>query len=88
MRLVYFTADWCQPCRKFGPLLTAEAAARGLPVERVDIDTRTDAARAYSVMSVPTVVVLSSAGQMVDRFGSMPAYDLRARLDAVKEGHL
>lgn len=83
-RLFYYSAQWCQPCRKFGPLLAEEAEARGLELDKRDIDTDegASAAQVFSVMSVPTVVAVR-AGQIVDRFGYMPAPQLRERLDAL-----
>lgn len=48
IRLIYFTATWCGPCRTFGPLL----ARQGLPIERVDIDHDPEGvASAYGVLS-------------------------------------
>lgn len=82
--IFYFSAEWCQPCRRFGPLLTKEAADRGLELDKRDIDTEAGAraAKTFGVMSVPTVVAVR-AGQIVDRFGYMPAPQLRERLDAL-----
>lgn len=83
IRLYYFTAAWCSPCRKFGPVLINEAADRGLELVRVDLDNDTAGlAHAFSVMTVPTVVVLRS-GEIVDRFGNLGPNALRDRLTAL-----
>ncbi|RLK22668.1 thioredoxin 1 [Micromonospora sp. M71_S20] len=82
-RILYFTAPWCVPCRKFGPMLDVQARARDLPVQRLDIDE--DAAGrvalALDVQSVPTVIV-ESDGEVVDRFGALSPIALRDRLEA------
>ncbi|MFG3710101.1 thioredoxin family protein [Micromonospora sp. NPDC047730] len=83
-RFFYFSAEWCQPCKRFGPLLTTELADRGLELVKCDIDTDGGAvaARTFGVMSVPKVLAVR-AGQVVDDFGYMPATALRERLDAL-----
>lgn len=78
IRLIYFTATWCGPCRTFGPLL----ARQGLPIERVDIDHDPEGvASAYGVLSVPTVVVLDGEA-VIDRFGALGPAALQARLSS------
>lgn len=83
-RLFCFTAEWCAPCRKFGPSLTKEAEDLGLIVNRLDIDAAPEAAHAMSVMSVPTVIAVR-AGQIVDRFGYLGPVALRERLSSLME---
>lgn len=85
IRILYFTAAWCGPCRSFGPLLYRVADAQLLAVERVDIDANPGLAQAHGVMSVPTVVVVRD-GETVDRFGALPPLALRDRLDALAGG--
>lgn len=87
IRILYFTAAWCGPCRSFGPMLTREAEARGLKVERVDFDDSAAYGLAiqHAVTSVPTVIVRRD-GQTVDRFGVLSAPALRDRLDALAGG--
>ncbi|GAA2843992.1 thioredoxin [Actinoplanes cyaneus] len=79
--LAYFSAPWCAPCRKFGPLLTAEAQARGLSVQRFDVDRDARTSAQNGITSVPTVLVWRD-GQVVDRFGQLPPAALRERLEA------
>lgn len=87
-RILYFTAAWCGPCRKFGPVLTREAHARGLHVQRVDLDDDpAGLALAYEVQSVPTVLVVrdtpSRDVEIVARFGAVGVTALADHLDAV-----
>lgn len=82
MRLAYFTAKWCGPCRQFGPLLEREAEARGLPVDKIDIDENTELTMRFQIISVPTVIAVE-AGEVADRFGFMRPLELRQRLDAL-----
>lgn len=85
VRFLYFTAQWCAPCKKFMPLLREELRVRGLSADVIDVDADPGRAQAFDIQSVPTVVAIRN-GKVVDRFGALPASNLRARLDAVKEG--
>lgn len=80
-KLIYYTAEWCGPCKQFGPLLMQEAEARGLEVEKRDVDTHSHEAQAHGVISIPTVLVTDERGEVLDRIGFMPPHRLRARLD-------
>ncbi|OKI45118.1 thioredoxin family protein [Micromonospora sp. CB01531] len=85
-QLLYFSAQWCRPCKAFGPRLTAEADARGLELLKVDIDgPNKHLVDEFGVSSVPTVLVLK-AGKVADKFGPLSPQYLRARLDAAEEG--
>ncbi len=60
-----FCADWCGPCRAMSPTVEA-LAARGFPVEKVNIDQRPDLARKYRVGPIPCFVMVVD-GREVDR---------------------
>ena len=80
---VEFTADWCPPCRVFGPVV--ESAAREhadrLRVFQLDSDTSPAASARYGVRSLPTLLVFRD-GEPVDRvIGAVSAAALRERLD-------
>lgn len=64
MRLLYFHAEWCDPCKRVGPLVEALAGKAGVPVVHVDVDQPGELQELHRVMSVPTVVV-ESAGEPV-----------------------
>ncbi|WP_425470349.1 thioredoxin [Streptomyces diacarni] len=57
--LVDFTADWCPPCRMVAPVLAHIAAEREgtLKVVSLDVDRNPATQAAYSVMSMPTLVL-------------------------------
>lgn len=86
-KIMYFTADWCRPCKKFGPALKREAAARDIEVETIDVDKDTEGtALAYGVMSLPTVLVFWRENEqhrwnLVERFGALSTSAIAQRLD-------
>jgi thioredoxin 1 len=56
-QLWYFSADWCGPCKQFGPVMD-ELAKQGMSIKRLNIDYTPDAAKIYKVQSVPTVILV------------------------------
>jgi len=60
MKILRFTASWCQPCKMLAKNL--EGATLGVPIEVVDIDVFPDVAMDYGIRSVPTLVCISETG--------------------------
>lgn len=56
MRLIRFTASWCQPCKQLANIL-AEIETPVF-IEVIDIDERSDVAMDFGIRSVPTLVML------------------------------
>lgn len=63
--LVDFWAEWCAPCRMVSPILEEIAAEHGdkIDIVKLNIDENPQTARAYAIMSIPTMAVFV-AGKM------------------------
>ena len=54
----YFTADWCQPCKKTRPIveeLNREQTNAGFQI--IDVDDNYDLVKAFNIKSVPTFIL-------------------------------
>lgn len=54
----YFTADWCQPCKKTRPIveeLNRDQTTAGFQI--IDVDGATDLVKIFKVQSVPTFIL-------------------------------
>lgn len=69
MKVYYFTAPWCQPCKKFGPIMESVKAKLEDVIEviRIDIDEKPETVGLFDVQSVPTVLI-AEGGTEISRF--------------------
>jgi thioredoxin 1 len=72
--LVDFWAEWCAPCRKVEPLLEEIAGEMGdkVRIVKLNIDENPETARAYRVMSVPTLTVFKGGQPVSSVAGAKP----------------
>ena len=68
MRVLRFTASWCQPCKMLAK--TLEDIDSKIPIEVFDIDERQEVAMQYGIRGVPTLVMLDGDIE-VKRFSGM-----------------
>ena len=66
--MVDFWAEWCGPCKMSGPVLEqmSDEYAGRVVISKVDVDSETELASKYGVMSIPTVILFKD-GQEVSR---------------------
>lgn len=73
--LVDFWAEWCQPCRKIDVMLTEIGAGElgdRVKIVKMDIDSNPETARAYQVMSVPTITIFKGGEPVTSVTGAKP----------------
>ena len=72
--LVDFWAEWCGPCRQVAPVLEEIAGehAEKLSVVKLNIDENPETARAYRVMSVPTLTMFKGGEAVNSVAGAKP----------------
>ena len=59
--VLYFTADWCQPCKKVKPIVE-ELNREYLPgmFQMVDVDIEKEMAQTFQIRAVPTFVLFKN----------------------------
>ena len=59
--LIDFWAEWCGPCRMVAPVIDEIALEQAdhIKVVKLNVDENPETARAYRVMSIPTMLVVS-----------------------------
>lgn len=56
----YFTADWCQPCKRTRPVveeLNREQTEAGFQI--IDVDVNTELVKNFGIKSVPTFILFN-----------------------------
>lgn len=83
--LVDFWAPWCGPCKMIAPELAAVAVeyeGKAIVV-KVNIDEQQELASAYSVMSIPTLLLMKDGKEVERIVGYRPRKDLMDAIDKV-----
>jgi thioredoxin 1 len=73
MKVLRFTATWCQPCKAMAQQLEELGLSKDVTV--VDIDEQQDLAIQYGVRSVPTLIAVDN-NKEVKRMVGVKAKDL------------
>lgn len=61
MKILRFTASWCQPCKTMAKNL--KGADLGIDIEVIDIDVQPELAIQYGIRSVPTLILLGGSNE-------------------------
>ena len=77
-------APWCGPCQQFGPIFEAVATELSdkYTFAKVNVDDAPKIAQRFGVMSIPTVIVLSTSGDVIANWvGARSSTQLREALN-------
>jgi len=66
MRTVfYFTADWCQPCKKVRPIVEElNRETVDVTFQIIDVDIENDLVKTFQITSVPTFILFEDEEQI------------------------
>lgn len=76
--LVDFFAEWCGPCKTMAPILkdTKNQLGENATIIKVDVDKNPEAAAAYQIRSVPTLIMFKNGQPVWKQSGVVPTQEL------------
>ena len=83
--LVDLWAEWCGPCKQFGPIFEAASESnKDIIFGKVDTEAHQDLAGALEITSIPTLMVFRDGIMLYNRAGALPAPMLDELISAVR----
>ena len=84
--LIDFWADWCGPCKMFGPIFEkASETHNDITFAKLDTEAEQELAASFGIRSIPTIAAFREKNLVFFQPGALPEPSLEQLITAVKE---
>lgn len=84
--LLDFWAEWCGPCRTFGPIYEKVSEQHGdLTFGKIDTDAQQELGAAFGIRSIPTLMVIRDGVMVFKQAGVLPEAALEDLITQVRD---
>lgn len=64
MNVMYFSTQYCGPCKMFKPVVQEVSQELGLTIQYIDAQQNPEITQKYDIRSVPTIVITDTNGNI------------------------
>jgi len=83
--LVDFWADWCGPCKRFGPIYEKESEQHeDIVFAKLDTDANQQLSGSLGIEGIPTLMAFREGVLVFNQAGALPGPALKQVVEAVK----
>ena len=87
MRVVYyFTADWCNPCKKTRPIVEEMNRETHTKFQIIDVDSELELTKVFEIRSVPTFILIED-GKEINRITGAQNKDQLEKFIKIEENN-
>lgn len=85
LSVLYFSTEWCGPCKMFFPVVEEVTRAMSIPLQKVDAEKNRDLATMHQISGVPCMMVFKDGDLVFRHTGMLPKSQLINTLETCKK---
>jgi thioredoxin 1 len=82
--VLYFTADWCNPCKKVKPIVEEMNKDSVTKFQMIDVDSEMELTKKFEIRSVPTFILIKNGTEIKRTTGAQTREQLEAFINYEK----
>jgi thioredoxin 1 len=67
--VLYYSTEWCGPCKMFWPVAQEVCSAMGVSLQKIDAEQNRELALQYNITGVPAMIMLRDGVQVNRQVG-------------------